>query len=146
MSDKPSLQNLLEVQAHSGQKDKAGKPYILHPLRVMLRMRTGTEMMVAVLHDVIEDTPVTLAELRQAGYPEIVCQVLDCLTKREGEAYDDFISRIMVNPLASRVKIADLEDNLDVRRMGTLEEVDVQRLKKYKSALERLTQEPYPRE
>ncbi|MBI4278385.1 MAG: GTP pyrophosphokinase [Armatimonadetes bacterium] len=130
---------LLAVQAHRGQRDKAGAPYILHPLRLMLRMTSEAEMMAAVLHDVIEDTHHTLDDLRRAGYPEEVLEALNCLTHRTGESYDAFIARIKPNPLARKVKIADLEDNMDIRRISDLRPKDVQRLKRYQQAWAELT-------
>ena len=129
----------LTVRAHRGQKDKADAPYILHPLRVMLRMQSDVEMMTAVLHDVVEDTGHTLEDLRQAGYPESVLAALDCLTRREGESYEEFIERIKPNPLARRVKVADLEDNMDLRRIAQPQERDMERLKKYWQAWSNLT-------
>jgi (p)ppGpp synthase/HD superfamily hydrolase len=133
---------LLAVQAHQGQKDKAGAPYILHPLRVMLRMGSDVEMMVAVLHDVLEDTQYTLLDLQQAGYPERVLEALDCLTRRENETYGEFIERVKTNPLAHKVKIADLEDNMDIRRISAPQEKDMERLKRYRRAWSALTKEP----
>jgi len=133
---------LLAVQAHQGQNDKAGAPYILHPLRVMLRMGSDIEMMVAVLHDVLEDTQYTLLDLQQAGYPEEVLEALDCLTRRENETYEEFIERVKTNPLARKVKIADLEDNMDIRRISAPQEKDMERLKRYRRAWSALTKEP----
>ena len=133
---------LLAVQVHQGQKDKAGAPYVLHPLRVMLRMRSDIEMMVAVLHDVVEDTPHTLSDLQQAGYPEQVLEALDCLTRRQNETYEEFIERVKANPLARKVKIADLEDNMDVRRISDLRKKDMERLKRYRRAWSDLAKEP----
>jgi (p)ppGpp synthase/HD superfamily hydrolase len=133
---------VLAVQAHQGQRDKAEAPYILHPLRVMLRMRSDVERMIAVLHDVVEDTPYTLLDLQQAGYPEQVLEALDCLTRRENETYEEFIERVKANPLARKVKIADLEDNMDIRRISDLQEKDVERLKRYRRAWSALTKEP----
>jgi (p)ppGpp synthase/HD superfamily hydrolase len=132
---------LLAVQAHQGQKDKAGAPYVLHPLRLMLRMGSDIEMMVAVLHDVVEDTPYTLLDLQQAGYPEQVLEALDCLTRRQNETYEEFIERVKANPLARKVKIADLEDNMDIRRISDLQEKDMERLKRYRRAWSALTGE-----
>jgi (p)ppGpp synthase/HD superfamily hydrolase len=133
---------VLAVQAHQGQRDKAEAPYILHPLRVMLRMRSDVERMIAVLHDVVEDTPYTLLDLQQAGYPEQVLEALDCLTRRENETYEEFIERVKANPLARKIKIADLEDNMDIRRISDLQEKDVERLKRYRRAWLALTKEP----
>ena len=121
----------IAVTAHRGQVDKTDRPYILHPLRLMCRMETDTERIVAVLHDVIEDTPVTADDLRREGFPEEVLDALDRLTKRDGETYDDFIKRASADPTARRVKLADLEDNMDVRRLATVGERDAARLTKY---------------
>jgi (p)ppGpp synthase/HD superfamily hydrolase len=138
-----TLENAIQlaVQAHRGQKDKAGAPYILHPVRVMLRMGTDIEMMAAVLHDVLEDTQYTLLDLQQAGYPQRVLEALDCLTRRENETYEEFIERVKTNPLARKVKIADLEDNMDIRRISDPQEKDMERLKKYRRAWSDLTKE-----
>lgn len=132
----PTLEDaiLLAVEAHRGQTEKGGNPYILHPLRVMFRLESETDRIVGVLHDVIEDTRYTLQDLRSIGYPEPLLQALDCLTRRETETYEEFITRIRANPLARRVKLADLEDNMDVRRLPGLTDKDAERLKKYLNA------------
>ena len=129
----------LAVQVHHGQRDKAGEPYILHPLRVMQRMETDWERIVAILHDVVEDTPITLADLRRAGFSHGVLVAVDCLTKREGESYAQFIQRAKANPIARRVKIADLEDNMDLRRLPHVSSRDRKRLEKYRRAQEKLS-------
>lgn len=121
----------IAVAAHRGQTDKTGAPYILHPLRLMCRMETDTERIVAMLHDVIEDTTVTEDELRRHGFGSEVLEALACVTKREGEAYDDFIKRSSTNPIALRVKLADLEDNMDTRRLSAVTEKDAKRMTKY---------------
>ena len=97
-------------ECHIGQADKGGGLYILHPLRVMRQMDSETEKIVGMLHDVVEDTPITLQKLRQKGYSQEIVDALDCLTKREDESYEDFIERCKQNPIALKVKIADLED------------------------------------
>ena len=132
---------LIAVQAHQGQKDKAGAPYILHPLRMMLQMPTEAEQIVAVLHDVVEDTPWTLDALRGEGFSEESIAALDCLTRREGESYEAFIERAGGNPIARRVKLADLADNMDLRRIGQLAENDLTRLKRYHRAWMRLSEQ-----
>jgi (p)ppGpp synthase/HD superfamily hydrolase len=126
---------VLACKAHAGQVDKAGKPYILHPLRLMLNFDDEEAQVVSVLHDVVEDSDVTLDDLSVLGVSESVVEAIDCLTKRKGEAYEDFISRIRVNALARRVKIADIKDNLDLTRMASITEKDVQRAAKYHRAL-----------
>lgn len=107
----------LAVEAYRGQKDRAGKPYILHPLRVMHRVQTEDEQIVAILHDVVEDTPWTPEKLAAEGFPQHILDALDCVTKREGESYEQFAERSASNPIARRVKLADLEDDMDVRRL-----------------------------
>jgi (p)ppGpp synthase/HD superfamily hydrolase len=129
----------IAVEAHRGQKDRCGAPYILHPLRVMARVETETEKIVAILHDVVEDTKWTMADLRREGFPEEVLTALDCVTKREGETYEDFVKRSAGNPLARRVKLADLEDNMDVRRLAQVTDNDNERLERYLKAWNFLT-------
>jgi (p)ppGpp synthase/HD superfamily hydrolase len=125
---------LLAVQAHHGQKDRAGWPYILHPLRMMLRMKSETEMTVAILHDVIEKTSLTLADLRDAGYAQDMVEAVDSLTRREGETYQELVARARSHPIARKVKIADLEDHLDLRWSPDLQDEDLERLRRYRQA------------
>jgi (p)ppGpp synthase/HD superfamily hydrolase len=136
----PTLEDAiaLAVEAHRGQRDKAGQSYILHPLRVMMRLQTEAERMAAILHDVVEDTPYTLERLRALGYPDEVLGALDCLTKREGESYEAFIERLRPHALARRVKLADLEDNMDVRRLPAVGPREAERLTRYRAAWSRL--------
>ena len=124
----------IAAQAHKGQKDKAGAPYLLHPLRMMMRMNSETAMMAAVLHDVVEDTDWTLGRLHEAGFSVEVIKAVDCLTHREGESYEQFVERVRTNPIARQVKIADLEDNMNIRRIGQLGAKDLERLEKYHRA------------
>ncbi len=131
----------IAAQAHQTQKDKSGVPYILHPIRVMLRMGSETEMMVAILHDVIEDTDWTISRLRTEGFSEEVLQAVACLTRQGNEPYEKFLARISSNALAHKVKLADLEDNMDVRRLNKLTEKDIQRLKRYHRAWLKLQKE-----
>lgn len=132
----PTLEETLELalKAHRGQRDKSGAPYILHPLRLMLKMHTDEERIVALLHDVVEDSPYTLDNLREMGYPDVVLNAVDCLTKHNGEAYMVAMQRIKPNALARRVKLADLEDNMDIRRLPNITEKDLDRLKHYRAA------------
>ncbi|MGB0384826.1 MAG: HD domain-containing protein [Ardenticatenaceae bacterium] len=125
----------LAVEAHKGQVDKSGQPYILHPLRVMFRMQDETARIVGVLHDVVEDSETTFDDLRQMGYNEEVIEALDGVTRREKETYEEFIDRSQQNSISRRVKLADLEDNMDLRRLSrTLTERDYKRLQRYKRA------------
>lgn len=105
-------------RAHLGQVDKGGVPYILHPIRVALHCETDAEKVVALLHDVVEDTSFTLEDLKAEGISRNLLDAIDSLTNREGESYDEFICRVSQNELAVRVKIQDLKDNMDLSRMG----------------------------
>jgi (p)ppGpp synthase/HD superfamily hydrolase len=133
----------IATEAHKGQFDKVGKEYIGHPLRVMEMGKTEDEKIVGVLHDVIEDTEWTFDKLAEEGFSQEVISALRCVTKlSENENYDDFIDRVKKNPLAVAVKINDLTDNMDIRRLPYLSDKDVKRLKKYLKAYKRLTGEP----
>lgn len=125
---------VIAAQAHQGALDKGGAPYILHPLRLMHQMTTTNERIVAILHDVVEDSPWSLDALRAEGFSEDVVSAVDGLTRREGETYDDFITRGSANPLARRVKLADIEDNMDLRRLREIGEKDLERLQRYQRA------------
>ncbi|MGG4498611.1 HD domain-containing protein [Brevibacillus reuszeri] len=125
---------VIATEAHAGQVDKGGSPYILHPLRIMLRMRTEDTMIAAVLHDVLEDTDVTVEDLKKAGISEAVIEGVVALTKQAGETYTDFIRRAKCNSIAKTVKLADLEDNCDMTRLSNPTEEDFQRVERYKRA------------
>lgn len=125
----------IALESHQGQIDKAGKAYILHPLRVMLAMKAEEEMIVAVLHDAVEDSNVTLEDIKLRGFSEDVLGAIACIAKKSGEPYFDYIQRIQKNPLASRVKIADLRDNMNLQRIANPKQEDLDRVEKYKKAL-----------
>ena len=121
----------IAVEKHMGQKDKSGQPYILHPFRVMLRLDTEDEMIAGVLHDVIEDSDMTLEDLKEQGFPQNIIDAVDAVSRRGGESYEEFFNRTMDNPLAVKVKKADLEDNMDVTRLEDVKPEDIKRLNKY---------------
>lgn len=125
---------LIATIAHKGQLDKGGSPYILHPLRLMFAMHNETEKICAVLHDVIEDTEITLDYLRNEGFSEEVLSALDALTRRSNETYDEFIRRIIKNKIASNIKLADLSDNMDLSRISNPTQKDYDRIEKYRRA------------
>jgi guanosine-3',5'-bis(diphosphate) 3'-pyrophosphohydrolase len=128
----------ISARAHSGQVDKAGAPYVFHPLRLMLAVRTPFERMAAVLHDVVEDTAITLVDLRDAGFPPEVLDAVEALTKRKGESRLEAASRAANNPIARVVKLADVTDNMDLSRISNPSEKDFARLKEYKQVKELL--------
>jgi (p)ppGpp synthase/HD superfamily hydrolase len=135
-----NLQRAIEIaiEAHKGQTDKAGKPYILHIFQVMARGKSEDEKITSLLHDVVEDTAWTLEKLEAEGFSMKIIQALDSLTKREGESYEAFIERVKENPLAIKVKINDLEDNMDIRRLRQVSDNDTERLNKYLKAYREL--------
>lgn len=113
--------------AHAGQVDKAGAPYIGHPERVASRQRSDAAVCAAWLHDVVEDTVVSLDDLREGGFDRRVVDAVDALTRRAGETYLDFVRRAAANPVARLVKIADVEDNMDLARLAGADEEALQR-------------------
>lgn len=140
-----TLERAIEIatKAHSGQLDKAGNNYITHPLRVMAAGKNTEEKIVGVLHDVVEDTEWTFEMLAAEGFSTEIIEALRCVTKlSENEPYDKFIARVKTNPLAVAVKINDLTDNMDIRRLPYLSDKDVKRLKKYLKAYKQLIGEP----
>jgi (p)ppGpp synthase/HD superfamily hydrolase len=129
----------LACKVHADQVDKAGRPYILHPIRLMQKFVNENEMIVAVLHDVIEDSRITLDDLRKYGLQDQIVEAIDCLSRRQRESYEDFIVRISTNELARRVKIEDIKDNLDLTRLNAVGSDDLSRVIKYHRALRHLT-------
>ncbi len=125
----------IACKAHEGQTDKSGKPYILHPLRLMLQFDDIEAQIVAVLHDTVEDSDVSLDDLKREGLSATIVEAIECLTKRDGEKYMDFIRRLSQNPLARKVKMADLKDNMNILRLKSIQDKDLDRLKKYHEAL-----------
>ena len=129
----------IATEAHHGQFDKAGNDYIQHPLRVMAAGKTTDEKIVGVLHDVVEDTDWTFEQLAAEGFSSEVIEALRCVTKlSDSEPYDKFIARVKTNKLAVAVKLNDLTDNMDIRRLPYLSDKDVKRLKKYLKAYKQL--------
>lgn len=126
----------LALDAHSGQKypSPEGEPYVLHPLRVMSAVTGEDAQIAAILHDVIEDSQVTLDQLAAEGFPPSVLRTLDCLTHREGETYDAYIARVATNTTAIEVKLADIEDNLRNNRRLAATPAVTERIERYERA------------
>lgn len=121
----------IAVNAHTGQTDRAGKPYIQHPLRVMDSVNTTEEKIVAVLHDVIEDTDITSEDLMKAGIPKNLVNEVVMLTHDPDVDYDAYVHQIAKYKIARKVKLADLKDNMDITRLSEISDKDIERLKKY---------------
>ena len=126
----------IALEAHEGFLDKSSAPYILHPLRIMLQMDTQEEMIVAVLHDVIEDSDYSIAMLKEIGFSDEVIEALESVTRKAEEPYEEYILRAGSNELGRKVKRADLMDNLTISRIKKLTNRDLERIQKYHQALE----------
>ena len=124
----------LAIEKHKNQKDKSGKPYILHPLHIMETVKSDDAKIVAILHDIIEDTDVTEEDLLKAGLSKYIVDAIVLLTRPYDEDYMDYVKKVSSNPLAKEVKLADLEHNMDLRRLSTLKERDLDRNRKYQIA------------
>lgn len=133
-SVKKALKLCYEV--HQKQIDKAGIPYVFHPFYLAMQMDSEEEIIVALLHDVIEDSNYELNDLVTMGFSQIVVEAIACLTHNQNLTYDDYIEKISHNELAKKVKIADLKHNSDLSRLDKITDNDIKRLNKYKRALE----------
>ena len=131
----------LAYEAHQGQIDKNGMPYIFHPIHLAEQMADENTTVCALLHDVVEDTPYTLADLRAMGFPPEIIDALTLLTHDKGVPYMDYVRKIKTNRIASAVKLADLRHNSDLSRLDTVDEDALKRVKKYKQAMSILTGE-----
>ena len=127
----------IAVAAHKGAVDKGGQPYILHPLAVMMDLKTDQEKIVGVLHDVVEDTDWTFEALKEEGFSEEVIEALRSVTKSDSDSsYLDFIERAKANAIGRNVKIADLKHNMDLSRIHSISNLDLERFERYKKSLE----------
>ncbi len=122
------------IEAHKGQVDKGGADYYLHPFHVARRCKNIDEKIVALLHDVVEDTNITLADLTKFFESDII-DAVDAITKQDGISYDDYLSRVKKNPIARKVKIQDLIHNSDLSRLNEVSEKDLKRVEKYKKSI-----------
>jgi (p)ppGpp synthase/HD superfamily hydrolase len=129
----------LAVEAHRDQLDRAGQPYILHPLRVMLQLESEESRIAAVLHDVVEDSPITLDQLREQGFSATVVAAVDAVTRREREPYEESVARAGADPLGRQIKLADLRDNLNLCRILEPTVPDRERVERYRRAWRQLT-------
>ena len=124
----------IAIEAHTGDYDKNGQPYLGHVLRVMSTGHTLREKIAGALHDVIEDSDWTLEDLAEEGFSPEILDAVGALTHDDPETYDAYLARVAKNPLAVRVKMNDLSDNMDVRRFRELDDTAVSRIRKYLKA------------
>ncbi len=121
--------------AHKYQLDKSGMPYVFHPFHLAEQMTDEETTVVALLHDVVEDTSYTIEDLREMGFPESVLEAIRLMTHEDGESYLDYVARLKANPIARAVKLADLQHNSDLTRLDTVDERALARVEKYKKAI-----------
>lgn len=129
----------IAYNAHMGQVDKSGTPYIFHPIHLAETMNTEDECIVAILHDVVEDTDVTFEQL-DGEFSNEVIEALKLLTHDKNVPYDEYIKQIKDNPIARKVKLADLKHNSDITRLNNLTQKDIERNKKYENAIKILSE------
>ena len=123
----------LALKYHKGQiKNGTGEEFILHVLRVMIKMDSEDEKISAVLHDMIEKSNCTLDILKEQGFSNKIINTVDALSKRKGEDYSDYIKRVKKDPIAVKVKIADLEDNMDIRNIKDITSIDIEKMNRRK--------------
>ena len=131
---------VLAYEAHQGQYDKSGLPYVFHPLHLAEQMDTEEAVTAALLHDVAEDTDYTLEDLRSMGFPDTVTDALALLTHDPSVPYMEYVARLKSNPIARSVKLADLTHNSDLSRFPVVTEKDLERVEKYRKAIKLLKQ------
>jgi hypothetical protein len=129
---------VIAVKAHEGVMSQDGTPFVLHPMRLMMAALGTEDKIVAILHDTVEDTDVTLDSLKEEGFSGEVLAALDCVSRRQGEGYEDFIMRIRPNEMARRVKLLDLRDNIDLTRLTKVGRYELDRAGKYHRAIQYL--------
>lgn len=130
----------LMFEAHKEQVDKSGLPYVFHPFHVAEQMQDETATVVALLHDLVEDTDYTLADLRDMGFSEAVCGAIGLMTHEESVPYMEYVRQIKTNPIAVQVKLADLRHNSDMSRLDSVTERDIARAQQYKEAIRLLSE------
>lgn len=140
-TDKTKKALKLCFDAHKEQTDKSGMPYVFHPFHLAEQMETEDATVVALLHDVVEDTDNTLDDLRELGFGETVLEALKLLTHDDGVDYMEYVQAIKGNPIAKEVKLADLRHNSDISRLDTVDEKALERREKYLQALTLLEDE-----
>lgn len=128
----------LSFEAHKYQIDKSGMPYVYHPFHLAEQMKDENTTIVALLHDVVEDTDITIDDIRKIGFNEEVCEALKLMTHDDNVPYIEYVKKLKSNPIAKTVKIADLEHNSDLTRLDIVDEKALMRVEKYKRAMEEL--------
>ena len=131
---------LISFNAHKDQVDKSNLPYVYHPFHVAEQMTDETSTIVALLHDVVEDTDVTMTDIENYGFSKEIIDALKCMTHEESVDYYDYIKIVATNPIAIKVKLADIEHNMDTNRLNEITKKDLERVEKYKKCYKYLVE------
>ena len=125
-------------KAHQGQFSINGEPYILHPLRLLVKAKSNEERIIAVLHDVIEKSNISLADLKNKGFDQNIISSIDSLSRRKSESYFDYIGRIMQNRISVKIKLLDLADNIKIHSENNDNGIYDAKINQYKNALKQI--------
>ena len=128
----------IACEAHQGQSSINGEPYILHPLRLLIKAKSNEERIIAVLHDVIEKTNISLADLKNKGFDQNIISSIDSLSKRRSESYVDYIGRLMQNRISVKIKLLDLADNIKIHSENNDNGIYDVKINQYKNALKQI--------
>ena len=128
----------IACEAHQGQSSINGEPYILHPLRLLIKAKSNEERIIAVLHDVIEKSNITLADLKNKGFDQNIISAIDSLSRRRSESYIDYIGRLMQNRISVKIKLLDLADNIKIHSENNDNGIYDAKIKQYKNALKHI--------
>ena len=129
---------IIACEAHQGQSSINGEPYILHPLRLLIKAKSNEERIIAILHDVIEKTNISLADLKNKGFDQNIISSIDSLSRRRGESYVDYIGRLMQNRISVKIKLLDLADNIKMHSENNNNGIYDAKIKQYKNALKHI--------
>ena len=129
---------IIACEAHQGQSSINGEPYILHPLRLLIKAKSNEERIIAILHDVIEKTNISLADLKNKGFDQNIISSIDSLSRRRGESYVDYIGRLMQNRISVKIKLLDLADNIKIHSENNDNGIYDAKINQYKNALKQI--------
>lgn len=129
---------IIACEAHQGQSSINGEPYILHPLRLLIKVKSNEERIIAILHDVIEKTNISLADLKNKGFNQNIISSIDSLSRRRGESYVDYIGRLMQNRISVKIKLLDLADNIKMHSENNENGIYDVKINQYKNALKQI--------
>ena len=129
---------IIACEAHQGQSSINGEPYILHPLRLLIKAKSNEERIIAILHDVVEKTNISLADLKNIGFDQNIISSIDSLSRRRGESYVDYIGRLMQNRISVKIKLLDLADNIKMHSENNDNGIYDVKINQYKNALKQI--------